>query len=195
MDGGNLASKSIIWIFSGNLYPADSRQVKSLVTLLRDSIGCEDWATFMSRSSLNSANMPEIPEVVYSALRAVMSSAAVPLSWNLPFRKSKRQSLMEPTMVDVMQDVPLWTLRTGVALRRHSRRVATSQKQQVQRIKGFLWGSRDERNSLKVTRNLRTRTHKGYAGFHRTSVKIQGAKGTLHKLGMCHHGNAKNVGE
>ena len=49
-------------------------------------------------------------------------------------------------------------------------------------------GSEDARDS-------RTRTHKGYIGLHRTSVKIQGAKGKLYKLETHYHGSVRNVGE
>ena len=41
--------------------------------MLRDGAGCEGWATFMSKSSLNSANVPEIPGAVYSAFKAVVT--------------------------------------------------------------------------------------------------------------------------
>ena len=77
MDGGSLASKSMAWIFSGNLYPAASRRVKSIVTLLQDGTRCKGWATFVSRSSLNSPKVPEIPGAAYSVLRAEIRPAAV----------------------------------------------------------------------------------------------------------------------
>ena len=90
MDGGSLVSKSITWIFSGNLYPVDLRWAKIIATLFKDGAGCEDWATFMSRSSLNGTNTPEIPGVAYLALRAEIRPAVEVWVWNLPFRESER---------------------------------------------------------------------------------------------------------
>ena len=93
-------SKSIAWIFSGNLYPAASRWAKRLVTLLRDGMGCEDWAILVSRSSLNSANAPEILGAVYSSWKALISPIVVVSVMNLFFGESERQSLMDPRMVE-----------------------------------------------------------------------------------------------
>ena len=99
MNDGSLESKSIAWIFSGNLYPADLGWAKRVSILLRNGMGCEDWPIFMSRSSLNSTKTPEILGAVYSALRAKIRLAAVAWIRNLFFSASKKQSLMDLTMV------------------------------------------------------------------------------------------------
>ena len=62
-------------------------------------MGCEDWVIFVSRSSVNSTNVPEISGVAYSALRDEMRLAEVACVRNLFFRASEKQYLMDPMMV------------------------------------------------------------------------------------------------